>query len=303
MPEAILSLKGLTKHYGKVKAVESLTLDIPKGSVYGILGPNGSGKTTTLGMLLDVIQPKSGSFVWFGGQRGPKALRRVGAILEHPNFFTYLSGRDNLRIVADIKRVSKTRVEEVLDLVELGERGASRFKTYSLGMKQRLAIAAAMLNDPEVLVLDEPTNGLDPQGIAQVRELIRQIAARGVTILLASHLLDEVEKVCTHVAVMKFGQLLYAGEVDRILGADSQKSWVELGAADLYLLKTGLREIEEVKSIEEGVGTLKVFTDPVLRPEELNRLLAEKGIFLNHLTESKLTLEAQFLELTNQPSA
>ena len=302
MSESVLSIQALTKHFGRVRAVDGLTLDIPKGSVYGILGPNGSGKTTTLGMLLDVIQPKSGEFSWFGGLRGPKALQRIGAILEHPNFFTYLSGRDNLNIVADIKRVGRHRVGEVLELVQLSERGGARFKTYSLGMKQRLAIAAAMLNEPEVLVLDEPTNGLDPQGIAQVRELIRDIASRGVTILLASHLLDEVEKVCSHVAVLKFGQLLYAGEVDRILGGGSQKGWIELKADDQQKLAEALVSFPAITEITEEDGMLKVFSDSALSPADLNQFLANQGIYVSYLNESRFNLEAQFLELTNQSS-
>lgn len=298
--ESVLSVRELTKHYGKVRAVDGLTLEIPRGSVYGILGPNGSGKTTTLGMLLDVIQPKSGEFSWFGGMKGPKALQRIGAILEHPNFFTYLSGQDNLNIVADIKRVGRHRVGEVLELVQLSERGGSRFKTYSLGMKQRLAIAAAMLNNPEILVLDEPTNGLDPQGIAQVRQLIRDIASQGVTILLASHLLDEVEKVCTHVAVLKFGKLLYAGEVGRIMGSEGQSGWIELKSENLRELKMILESLPEITRVTEEEGILKAFSDSAITPSSLNRILAEKGIYVSYLNESRQNLEAQFLELTNQ---
>lgn len=299
MSETILTLDTLTKHYGRVKAVDGISLSVPKGSVFGILGPNGSGKTTTLGMLLDVIQPKEGTFAWFGDRRGPQALQRIGAILEHPNFFTYLSGEDNLKIVADIKRVPHSRVGEVLELVQLSERAKSKFKTYSLGMKQRLAIAGAMLNEPEVLVLDEPTNGLDPQGIAQVRDLIKSIAAQGVTILLASHLLDEVEKVCTHVAVLKKGNLLYSGEVSRILGSKGMESWIEVMASDKEALATALNKLPQVSSIVETGTCFQVFSQGDLTPEALNQLLVDSGIYLSYLNEGRLNLEAQFLELTN----
>ncbi len=299
MVNTILSIDKLSKHYGRIKAVDGISLTVPRGSVFGILGPNGSGKTTTLGMVLDVIQPKSGSFSWFDNRRGPKALQRIGAILEHPNFFTYLSGEDNLKIVADIKRVPQSRVGEVLELVQLSERGGSKFKTYSLGMKQRLAIAGAMLNEPEVLVLDEPTNGLDPQGIAQMRNLIRNIASQGVTILLASHLLDEVEKVCTHVAVLKKGNLLYSGEVDQILGSHGKKSWIEVMAPDREQMRTALEGLPEVSSFNEEASSFRVFSESELSPEKLNELLSAQGIYLSYLKEGHLNLEAQFLELTN----
>lgn len=299
MTDTILSIDTLSKHYGRIKAVDGISLTIPKGSVFGILGPNGSGKTTTLGMVLDVIQPKGGSFAWFDNRRGPKALQRIGAILEHPNFFTYLSGEDNLKIVADIKRVSQSRVGEVLDLVQLSERAGSKFKTYSLGMKQRLAIAGAMLNEPEVLVLDEPTNGLDPQGIAQVRDLIKSIAAQGVTILLASHLLDEVEKVCSHVAVLKKGNLLYSGEVSGILGNKGMESWIEVMAPDKETLRSALAQLPGVSAVTETESSFQVFSEADLTPEKLNELLANQGVYLSYLNVGRQKLEAQFLELTN----
>ncbi len=300
MNQNILSIDRLSKSYGRIQAVKNLSFSVLEGSVFGILGPNGSGKTTTLGMLLDVIRPGGGTFAWFGGIKGPQALQRIGAILEHPNFFSYLSGRDNLKIAADIKRTPQGRVEEVLDLVGLTQRAGSRFKTYSLGMKQRLAIAAAMLNEPEVLVLDEPTNGLDPQGIAQVRGLVKDIAGRGVTILLASHLLDEVEKVCSHVAVLKQGQLLYAGEVGQILGNEGEKTWIEVEVHDREKLReilSGHTAIERVAETEEMV---KVFANHTLSAEELNRFMADNGIYVSYLKATRLNLEAQFLQLTNR---
>jgi len=212
--KTILTLTNLTKHYGRVKAVDGLSFTIEKGNVYGILGPNGSGKSTTLGMVLNVINPTNGDFYWFdGSDTTHNALKKVGAIIEHPNFYPYMTATQNLSLVCKIKNVPISKVEEKLEIVGLLDRKDSKFSTYSLGMKQRLAIASALLNDPEILILDEPTNGLDPQGIHQIREIIKKIAVGGTTILLASHLLDEVEKVCSHVVILRKGVKLYAGRV------------------------------------------------------------------------------------------
>ena len=230
--ESVLSIQHLNKHYGRLHAVNDLNLEVPRGSVFGILGPNGSGKTTTLGMLLDVLSVDSGAFYWFGKPSNKAVRKRIGAILETPNFYPYLNAVRNLKIVADIKGAPYDQIGEVLKRVGLYERRNDSFKTYSLGMKQRLAIAGALLNNPEVLVLDEPTNGLDPQGIAEIRELIVRISQEGVTILLASHLLDEVEKVCTDVAVLKKGQLLFLGKVDQVLG-DRDTTLFEVASEDL----------------------------------------------------------------------
>lgn len=219
----ILDIHTLSKRYGSIQAVDKLSLQVEKGSIYGLLGPNGSGKTTTLGMVLDVIRPTSGSFSWFGQPASPATKKRVGALLETPNFYPYLTARRNLEIVAEIKGASHSRIAEVLHLVGLSQRMHTTFKGFSLGMKQRLALASSLLNDPEVLVLDEPTNGLDPEGIAEVRELILKIAAEGKTVILASHLLDEVEKVCTHVAVLQKGVLRAQGPVSTVLAAKDQQ--------------------------------------------------------------------------------
>lgn len=215
--ETILTIQNLTKKYGPLIAVNDLSFTIQKGNVYGILGPNGSGKSTTLGIVLNVVNRTSGNYQWFDGRISThEALKKVGAIIERPNFYPYMSAEENLKLVCKIKEVPFHKVYEKLELVGLIERRNSKFSTYSLGMKQRLAIASALLNDPEILILDEPTNGLDPQGIHQIRELIKKIAATGTTILLASHLLDEVEKVCSHVVVLRKGQKLYAGRVDEM---------------------------------------------------------------------------------------
>ncbi|MBT8177618.1 MAG: ATP-binding cassette domain-containing protein, partial [Eudoraea sp.] len=218
--ETILTVNQLTKKFGYLTAVKDLSFSIQKGNVYGILGPNGSGKSTTLGIVLNVVNATSGSFSWFDGNTSTHdALKRVGAIIERPNFYPYMSAVQNLNLVCKIKEVSKDKIREKLELVGLWERRDSKFRTYSLGMKQRLAIASALLNDPEILILDEPTNGLDPQGIHQIREIIKRIASQGTTILLASHLLDEVEKGCSHVVILRKGEKLYSGKVDGMLAS------------------------------------------------------------------------------------
>ncbi|PHO00982.1 ABC transporter ATP-binding protein, partial [Rhodobacteraceae bacterium 4F10] len=235
--ETILSIQNLDKKYGKVHAVNNLSFDIQKGTVYGILGPNGSGKSTTLGIILNVVNKTSGNFSWFNGNLSThEALKKVGAIIERPNFYPYMSAVQNLQLICKIKGVSYDKIEEKLKTVNLYERRNSKFKTYSLGMKQRLAIASALLNDPEILILDEPTNGLDPQGIHEIRQIIKEIAKNGTTILLASHLLDEVEKVCSHVVVIRNGVKLYSGRVDEMtasngffeLQADNQETLKQL---------------------------------------------------------------------------
>jgi len=218
--EKILTVNHLSKKFGHLIAVNDLSFTIEKGNVYGILGPNGSGKSTTLGIVLNVVNRTAGDFAWFDGNVSThEALKKVGAIIERPNFYPYMTAVQNLNLVCKIKEVPNTKVEEKLELVGLLDRKNSKFNTYSLGMKQRLAIASALLNDPEILILDEPTNGLDPQGIHQIREIIKKVASEGTTILLASHLLDEVEKVCSHVVILRKGKKLYSGRVDGMLAS------------------------------------------------------------------------------------
>ncbi|MGL4383735.1 MAG: ABC transporter ATP-binding protein, partial [Flavobacterium sp.] len=213
--ETILTIKNLNKRYGRIQALKNVSFEIKKGNVYGILGPNGSGKSTTLGITLNVVNATSGEYQWFDGAlETHEALKKVGAIIERPNFYPYMTAYENLKLVCKIKNINYSKIEEKLELVGLIERKDSKFSTFSLGMKQRLAIASALLNDPEILILDEPTNGLDPQGIHQIRDIIKKVASLGTTILLASHLLDEVEKVCSHVVVLRKGEILYAGLVD-----------------------------------------------------------------------------------------
>lgn len=298
MKTAILSIKNLHKRYGKVHAVNNVSLDIHKGNVYGILGPNGSGKSTTLGIVLNVVNKTSGEYSWFGGtQETHQALKKVGAIIERPNFYPYMTAKENLELVCKIKGINYSKIDEKLEIVGLTDRKDSKFKTYSLGMKQRLAIASALLNDPEILILDEPTNGLDPQGIIQVRDIIRFIASQGTTILLASHLLDEVEKVCSHVLVLHFGEILYNGKVDEMT---SKSNYFELQSDNNNLIIDLLKNNFTVDTISEVDGKIEVYFNQELEASTLNRFLVEKGIYLNHLVKRKLSLENQFLALTNQ---
>ncbi|MEZ4775421.1 MAG: ABC transporter ATP-binding protein [Bacteroidia bacterium] len=294
--ETVLHIKDLTRHFGKIHAVDGISFSVEKGSVYGLLGPNGSGKTTTLGIVLGVIRADSGSYSWFDEKPSPQVLRRIGAVLEQPNFFPYLSGNDNLKMVADIKGVPYSRVEEVLALTGLSGRGVDAFGKYSLGMKQRLAIAAAMISQPEVLVLDEPTNGLDPQGIADIRALIASIAQSGTTILLASHLLDEVEKVCSHVGILKNGKLLYSGPVEQMLNQGASE-YLELLAEDMKQLFAVIQTYPGVKEIKKIDGKMAVFFEGKPDVKSLNQFLIGEGVVITHLALKKRSLESQFLDL------
>jgi ABC-type multidrug transport system ATPase subunit len=292
--EDILTIHHLSKSYPGVKALDDLSLQVTSGSIFGLLGPNGSGKTTTLGIVLDVLKPNSGTFTWFGQPHTPATKRRIGAILETPNFYPYLSARQNLKIAADIKKVNHQEIETVLETVGLLARQHSAFKGFSLGMKQRLALGAALLGNPDVLVLDEPTNGLDPQGIAEVRGLIQQVAAQGKTIILASHLLDEVQKVCTHMAVLQKGQLKVAGQVDAILARHDQV-WVQSEQLEeAYQCLLQLSRVQDIKREKDGL--LLTLTDG-FSTAALNQFLFQQGIVLSGLSLRKKTLESQFLDI------
>ena len=295
-PETILSIKNLNKRYGALQALKNVSFDIHKGNVYGILGPNGSGKSTTLGIVLNVVNKTSGKYSWFGGtMETHQALKKVGAIIERPNFYPYMTGKENLELVCKIKGINYAKVNEKLELVGLTHRQNSKFSTFSLGMKQRLAIASALLNDPEILILDEPTNGLDPQGIHQIRDIIKQIATKGTTILLASHLLDEVEKVCTHVLVLRKGEILYTGLVD---GMSANEGFFELQADDMEHLIVVVKMHPTVKNVVKEDGKVLVYLKDNLEAKELNRFLFEQNVVLSHLVKRKNSLEEQFLELT-----
>jgi ABC-2 type transport system ATP-binding protein len=295
--ETILSIKNLNKNYGKLQAVKNVSLEIHKGNVYGILGPNGSGKSTTLGIVLNVVNKTSGEYSWFGGTMATHdALKKVGAIIERPNFYPYMTAQENLELVCKIKGINYAKVQEKLEIVGLYDRKDSKFRTFSLGMKQRLAIASALLNDPEILILDEPTNGLDPQGIHQIRDIIRLIASQGTTILLASHLLDEVEKVCSHVLVLRKGEILYSGKVG---GMANTNSYFELQAENNTAIIEALEEHPEIEKLVTEDGRILVYTKGNLSAGELNKLLFSKGVCLTHLTKRKNSLEEQFLQLTS----
>ena len=295
--ESVLEIKGLTKKFGKITAVDNLNLTIKQGEVYGILGPNGSGKTTTLGMVLDVVSPTGGQYRWFDGLQPVKARQQIGAILETPCFYPYMTAAQNLQVTAHIKNCPKSRIDEVLKIVGLYERKDDKFKTYSLGMKQRLAIAAALLADPPLMILDEPTNGLDPQGIAEIRSLIRSIAKDGKTIIIASHLLDEVQKVCTHFCVLRKGVKLHEGSVAEILSDTNQ---VEVAAADLSKLMRITRDFKGTESQEEMPGYILVNLKEGFTADQLNKHCFEHNIALKRLLTRKNSLEQEFLKILEE---
>jgi len=296
--KTILSINNLHKKFGNVHAVNNLSFDIEKGNVYGILGPNGSGKSTTLGIILNVVNKTSGSFSWFNGETSThKALKKVGAIIERPNFYPYMTARQNLALICKIKDISEEKIDEKLTIVNLFERKNSKFSTFSLGMKQRLAIASALLNDPEILILDEPTNGLDPQGIHEIRQIIKTIASNGTTILLASHLLDEVEKVCSHVVVIRNGIKLYSGSVDKMTASNGLFEFKV--DENETLLINALKEHAAIDKITKEHQTIIATLNFEISAGEINTYLFNKSIVLSHLIKRKPSLEQQFLDLTN----
>lgn len=296
MEETILEITKLRKVYKDVVALHSLDFSVKKGQIFGLLGPNGSGKTTTLGILLGVLRQNGGNFSWFNNGAADENRKRIGALLETPNFYPYLSAYDNLIVVAKIKGMTgyAQRIDEVLRRVNLFERKKSKFKTFSLGMKQRLAIASAMLSDPEVYVLDEPTNGLDPEGIAEIRNLILEIAQEGKTIIIASHILDEIEKICTHVAIMRKGELLQIGEISDVM---SQERQLKVKSADMRQLEKALTNISLVKITEMSPDEISINVAKDYDPAELNKELVAQGIYLSGIQEYRKNLESTFLEI------
>ncbi|MBS1951746.1 MAG: Efflux ABC transporter, ATP-binding protein [Cytophagales bacterium] len=294
--ETVLSTDKLTKYFGKLCAVNRLDLEVKRGQVFGMLGPNGSGKTTTLAMLMGVTNPTSGNFTWFGEPATHHTRKKIGAVLEHPIFYPYLSGQKNLELNALIKGVDPARIGSVLELVELAPRKDDKYRTYSLGMKQRLAIASALVSDPIILILDEPTNGLDPMGIAEIREIIKRIAAEGKTIILASHLLDEVQKVCTHFAVLRKGNLVHSGPVDDV-GKGEETVEVIAYHDDLSHI---LHEFRGSLSVKNENGKFTVHLRENFHAIDLNKFLFEKGIIASHLVTQKKSLEKQFLEILQE---
>lgn len=294
--ETVLSIRNLTKNFGRLCAVNDLSLDVKAGEVFGMLGPNGSGKTTTLGMLMGVINPSAGQFTWFGQPPTHLTRKKIGAVLEHPIFYPYLTGQQNLEVNAKIKSASPSHIDKVLDIVELTPRRGDKYKTYSLGMKQRLAIASALLNEPTVLILDEPTNGLDPMGIAEIREIIKRIASDGKTIILASHLLDEVQKVCTHFAVLRKGKLVHSGPVNDV-GNGEEIVEVQAFHDDLNHL---LLQFKGTMSVNKDNGMFQVKMRDGFHSSDLNRFLFDQGLVASHLVTQKKSLEKQFLEILSE---
>lgn len=293
----VLETYDLSKRYGSVVAAEAITISVDSGMAFGILGPNGSGKTTTLGIVLSVISADSGTFRWFGNSPTKSVYREIGSLLEVPNFFPYLSLARNLEIIARIREVDNSDIDRVLDETGLLGRRRSRFDTLSLGMKQRMAIASALLGNPSVLVLDEPANGLDPEGIAEVRNIIIRQRERNKTIIMASHILDEVEKVCTHVTVLKGGRNIASGRVNDLLNLDDV---VVAGADDPVLLKGAIEESGLAKSVIISGNYVEITLSDGIDSSAINRLAYEKGILLSELTVRKSSLEEQFLELVKK---
>jgi len=294
---AILTVENISKNYGKIQALKAVSFSVPKGCVYGILGPNGSGKTTLLGIIMNVLKATSGTYKLFDEVATDAHRKKIGTLLETPNFYHYLSAVRNLKISAAIKGQGEEDIENVLHTVDLYKRKDSPFSTYSLGMKQRLAIGAALLGNPDVLVFDEPTNGLDPVGIAEIRMLIKELSAKGKTIIMASHLLDEVEKVCTHVAILKQGNLLASGTVKDVF---QENDIVQLAAADKEKLRHTLAELNNFMRLDEVGGNLELsYESGTANLEEINRYCFNKGIVLSHLQLKKSNFESKFLELTN----
>ncbi len=294
---AILSVENISKNYGNIKALNGVSFSVPKGCVFGILGPNGSGKTTLLGIIMNVLKATGGSYKLFDEPATDAHRKKIGTLLETPNFYHYLTAVQNLKISAAIKGIDENEIEMVLQTVDLLQRKNSAFSTYSLGMKQRLAIGAALLGNPNVLVFDEPTNGLDPVGIAEIRNLIKELSAKGKTIIMASHLLDEVEKVCTHVAILKKGNLLASGSVAEVF---KQSDIVQLASGDVQLLikalnhfpnHTGIANVNNLVEITFAAGTAKL--------DAINKFCFDNGITLSQLQLKKSNFESTFLELTH----
>ena len=292
----ILKVENLSKNYGSKAAVNSVDLEINRGEVYGLLGPNGSGKTTTLGMILGVIQPSRGVIRWFDSTNLALQRKKIGALLEKPNFIPWLSGDANLRMVSSIKGLkSPTKlVQGVLKLTGLEKAASVKFSDYSLGMKQRLAIASTLLGSPDVLVLDEPTNGVDAAGISEIRSLITQMADQGKTIILASHILDEVEKVCSHVGIMANGKILETGSIETVLSTDDH---IEVMSTDLTRLQDIISKSPLVKDIKIKENKILAYLKPGIQIFELNEYLVSQRIPVTHLTKKHKSLESHFLEL------
>ena len=303
---SVLSIQNISKSYGPVKALQNVSFEVPKGSVFGILGPNGSGKTTMLGIVMDILKPSAGNFLWNGQPGSNEQRKQMGTLLETPNFYHYLSGEKNLRIAAAIKERGKEDIPKVLEKVNLLQRKDSKFSTYSLGMKQRLAIASTLLGDPDILVFDEPTNGLDPAGIAEIRELMKELNRQGKTIIMASHILDEVEKVCTHVAIIQKGVLKTVGTVHDVLNATTSDKVItveiELSAENPARLEEILKQMPGILTVQANGSGLSIEATENITTAGINQFCFENGVVLNHLNLKRKSLETRFLEITGGKS-
>jgi len=296
MDEPIVVTDRLTRRFGGHAAVDGVSLTVRRGEVYGFLGPNGAGKTTTLRMLVGLVRPSGGSARVLGGRPGdPAVLRHVGALIEGPGFYPYLSGRDNLRVLARYNRLGDAGVERVLEQVDLADRGGDKFKAYSLGMKQRLGVAGALLGDPDLLILDEPTNGLDPSGMADMRALVRRVADQGKTVLLSSHLLGEVQLICDRVGVIDGGRLLTEGTVAELRGGSSLYVRAEPVPDAERVIRSTLGPVDVRRA---GAGGLEVVAAPGRNPE-LVRALVQAGVAVHEVRAVERTLEDAFFEMTN----
>ena len=292
MAETILKIYNLTKKYGNITAVDNLSLEIKKGNIYGVLGPNGSGKTTTLSIISGILKQDSGGFEWNIDAENYRT--KIGTLIESPNFYSYLTVYQNLKISALIKNVSDNKIEPILQKVKLDKRKNSIYSNLSFGMKQRLALASILLSEPDVVVLDEPTNGLDPEGIVEFRQIILDLANKGKTIILASHILDEIEKVCTHVAILKKGKLIANDTVNKILNrqdvfiisSDNNEKMFEI------LVKSGIS-----KNINKTNTNLEVVLQDDFDAKKLNEFLFNNNIILTELYKQENNLEKQFLEI------
>ena len=306
MNDTVIQTDGLTKRYGPVLAVDGLSLEVPKGRIFGLLGPNGSGKTTLMSMLLGLVRPTAGGFTLFGNspEHGglDKELHRIGALIETPTFYPYLSGRNNLAYFQGISgRGDAAELDSLLEQVGLGDRGGDKFQTYSLGMKQRLGLAYTLLGDPELLVLDEPTNGMDPAGMAEVRDLIRGLAREDRTVILSSHLLNEVEQVCDSVAILSHGKLIAQGDVAELL-QERGKPQVRLRTTD----NSRAREILKALAWVEGVSTENGYLIAGVEAErswEITAALSRNEVYIAEMAPSQISLEQFFLDVTDEAGA
>ena len=310
MNDTVIQTNGLTKRYGRVLAVDGLSLSVPRGRIFGLLGPNGSGKTTLMSMLLGLVRPTAGSFTLFGAppERGglERQLHRIGALIETPTFYPYMSGRNNLAYFQGISgqdisgRGDPKELDLLLEQVGLGDRGGDKFQTYSLGMKQRLGLAYTLLGDPELLVLDEPTNGMDPAGMAEVRELIRGLAGENRTVILSSHLLNEVELLCDSVAILSHGRLIAQGDVAELLQERGQPQ-VRLRTTDDRKANQILTALDWVDSVSAANGYLVAGVAPD-RSWEITAALGRNNVYVAEMTSAQMSLEQYFLDITDEYS-